>query len=319
LSLLSSSLAVCLEAPVMLINFPYVERDSFVHRLDPRTKMVILFVFIFLVAMTSNFWFILGGLIISILYYSQARLTWAETRAAWGYIIVLAFMLVILNYFITAGSVVQGVDLSHQHILFKIPFFNLTSKFPWVTGGPLIFSVESITFVITQLMRNIGIGLFVLPVSYTINPAEMGVALKGMRLPDTIAYAIDLSLRFLPTIARDFTVTYDAQRARGFEVEKLRSGVLGRIARMAPLLVPVIIGSIVDSEDIISAMELRCFGVTRRTWLVQLHPHLLDGILIFGSMAFFVVMFVLNTISGFVPLPWFAFFHSQGIPHFLVS
>ncbi len=65
----------------MLINFPYVERDSFVHRLDPRTKMVILFVFIFLVAMTSNFWFILGGLIISILYYSQfyyCRLSGAE-------------------------------------------------------------------------------------------------------------------------------------------------------------------------------------------------------------------------------------------------
>lgn len=302
----------------MLINFPYVERDSPVHRLDPRTKIVILFVFIFLVAMSSNFWFILGGLLLSILYYSQARLTWAETKTAWVYIIILALTLVIFNYFITAGSVVQGVDLSHQHILYRLPFFQFSSKAPFVIGGPLIFSVESITFIITQLMRNIGIGLFVIPVSYTINPAEMGVALKGMGLPDTIAYAIDLSLRFLPTIARDFTVTYDAQRARGFEVDKLRSGVFGRIARLAPLIVPVIIGSIVDSEDIISAMELRCFGVVRRTWLVQLHPRWIDGVLIFGSLSLFLAITVLNILGNFIPLPGLAFFHSQGIPHFLV-
>ncbi len=302
----------------MLINFPYIERNSFVHRLDPRTKLIVLFVFIFMVAMTANFWYILVGLLISILYYSQAHLTWVETKVAWVYIIVLALMLVLVNYFITAGSVVQGVDLSHQHILYKLPFFQFTGKFPFVTGGPLIFSVESITFILTQLMRNIGIGLFVIPVSYTIDPAEMGVALKGMGLPDTIAYAIDLSLRFLPTIARDFTVTYDAQRARGFEVDKLRSGVIGRIARLAPLIVPVVIGSIVDSEDIISAMELRCFGVTKRSWLLQLHPRWIDGVLIFGSLFLFLAAITFNILGNFIPLPGFAVLHSQGIPSFLV-
>jgi energy-coupling factor transport system permease protein len=302
----------------MLINFPYIERNSFVHRLDPRTKLIILFVFIFMMAMTANFWYILAGLLISILYYSQTHLTWAETKTAWVYIIVLALTLVFFNYFITAGSVVMGVDLSHQHVLYQLPFFQFTGKFPFIAGGPLIFSVESITFIITQLMRNIGIGLFVIPVSYTIYPAEMGVALKGMGLPDTIAYAIDLSLRFLPTIARDFTVTYDAQRARGFEVDKLRSGVLGRIARLAPLIVPVIIGSIVDSEDIISAMELRCFGVTKRSWLIQLHPRWIDGALIFGSLFLFLAAITFNILGNFIPLPGFAFFHSQGIPSFLL-
>ncbi len=302
----------------MLINFPYIERDSFVHRLDPRTKLILLFAFIFLVASSSNFWFILACLLVSILYYSQARLTWAETKTAWVYIIILALTLVFFNYFITAGSVVQGIDLSHQHILYRLPFFQFSGTFPFVKGGPLIFSVESIVFIITQFMRNIGIGLFVVPISYTVNPAEMGVALKGMGLPDTIAYAIDLSLRFLPTIARDFTVTYDAQRARGFEVEKLRSGVFGRIARMAPLIVPVIIGSIVDSEDIISAMELRCFGVARRTWLIQLHPHRVDAVLITLSLSLLIILVVLNILGWFIPLHILDFLHNQGIPHVLV-
>jgi energy-coupling factor transport system permease protein len=302
----------------MLINFPYIERESFVHRLDPRTKLIMLFVFIFVVTQSSNFWFVLAGLIVASVYYSQARLTWAETKTAWFYIIVLALMLVIVNYFVTAGAVVQGVDLSEQHIIYQLPFFQLTGKPPFVGPGVLILSVESITFMITQILRNISIGLFVVPVSFTVNPAEMGVAFRGMGAPDKIAYAIDLSLRFLPSVARDFTTTYDAQRARGFEIDKLRGGVFGRIARMAPMIVPVIIGSIVDAEDVINAMELRCFGVGKRSWLIQLHPRQIDRVLIVGSIALLVVVTVLNILGNFTMQPAIHFLHTLGIPPFLL-
>jgi energy-coupling factor transport system permease protein len=302
----------------VLINFPYVKRDSFVHRLDARTKIILLFLFIFTVTQSSNFWFVLIGLLLAIIYYSQARLTWGETKTAWLYIIWLAVMLVVVNYFITAGAVVQWIDLSHQHVLYRLPFFQFTSQFPFVAPGPLVFSVESITFVLTQLMRNIGIGLFVVPVTYTIDPAQMGVAFRGMGLPDSIAYAIDLSLRFLPSIARDFTVTYDAQRARGFEIDKLRGGVFSKIARLAPMIVPVIVGSVVDSEDIISAMELRCFGVTKRSWLVELHPHTIDRVLIIGSVILLVLVTALNILGNFSADGILHVLHSLGIPAGLV-
>ncbi|HEY4383339.1 MAG TPA: energy-coupling factor transporter transmembrane component T [Ktedonobacteraceae bacterium] len=302
----------------MLINFPYIQRDSFVHRLDPRTKIILLFLFIFSITQSSNFWFVLVGLLLAIVYYYQARLTWAETKTAWVYIIALAVMLVVVNYFITAGAVVQWINLSHQHILFSVPFFQFTGKPPFFAPGPLVFSVESITFVLTQLMRNIGIGLFVVPVSYTIDPAQMGVAFKGMGISDKIAYAIDLSLRFLPSIARDFTVTYDAQRARGFEIDKLRGGVFGKIARLAPMIVPVIIGSVVDAEDIINAMELRCFGVTKRSWLVELHPHTIDRILIISSIVLLALVTAFNILGYIYPVGFLYILHSQGIPHALV-
>src|SRR5216684_6297546 len=277
----------------MLINFPYIKRDSSVHRLDPRTKLILLFVFIFTITQSSNFWFVLIGLILAIIYYSQAHLTWEETKTAWMYIITLALMLVIVNYFITAGAVVQGVDLTHVHIIYRLPFFTLTSKPPFVSPGYLVFSVESITFVITQIMRNISIGLVVVPITYTIDPALMGIAFRGMGTPDKMAYAIDLSLRFLPSLARDFLTTYDAQRARGFEMEKLQGGVFGKIARLAPMIVPVVIGSIVEAEDIISAMELRCFGIGKRTWLTELHARTVDRVLISGSFVVLALVTVL--------------------------
>ncbi len=302
----------------MLINFPYIKRDSPVHRLDPRTKLVMLFAFIFAITQSSNLWFILGGLVLACVYYSQAYLTWAETKTAWGYIIVLALMLVVVNYFVTAGAVVQGVDLTYEHVLFRVPFFSLIAKPPFIGPGHLTLSVESITFMVTQILRNISIGLFVLPITYTIDPALMGVAFKGMGASDKIAYSVDLSLRFLPSLARDFLTTYDAQRARGFELEKLRGGVFGKIARLAPMIVPVVIGSIVEAEDIISAMELRCFGVGKRTWLTELHPHTIDRILIVGSFGVLALVTLLNIAGAYSSNPLLHVLHVQGIPAFWV-
>src|SRR5207302_6404039 len=132
-------------------------------------------------------------------------------------------------------------------------------------------SSRSMISTLTPSMRNIRLAFLALPVKSTTDPGFTEVAFKGMGVPDKFSYAIDLSIRFLPTIVRDFGTTLDAQRARGFEIDKLRGGFFGKVAKLAPLLVPVVIGSIVGAEDIISAMELRCFGIGKRTWLTELH------------------------------------------------
>src|SRR5579859_1119124 len=116
----------------MLINFPYIKRDSPVHRLDPRAKVLLLFGFGIIAAQTSNFWFMLAGLLGSIYYYSQAHLKWVETRRIWILIITANLLIILINYFISGGAVVQGVDLSHQHVLFNMPFLGLKSHAPYI-------------------------------------------------------------------------------------------------------------------------------------------------------------------------------------------
>jgi energy-coupling factor transport system permease protein len=104
-------------------------------------------------------------------------------------------------------------------------------------------------------------------------------------MPDKIAYAMDLTMRFIPTFARDFQMTMDAQRARGYEIEKLKGGLFQQVRKLAPLIVPVTIHSLIGSEDIIDAMDLRAFGVGQRTWLEELHYKRRDRILIaFGIL-----------------------------------
>src|SRR5713101_5203356 len=115
----------------MLINFPYIKRDSPIHRLDPRAKLVLMFAYSFAAAQTSNFWIILAGLIGAAFYYSQAHLKWRETRRVWIFIIFINLAIIFSNFLLSGGAIVQGVDISHQNILFYIPFIGLKPQFPF--------------------------------------------------------------------------------------------------------------------------------------------------------------------------------------------
>jgi energy-coupling factor transport system permease protein len=90
-----------------------------------------------------------------------------------------------------------------------------------------------------------------------------------MGLPDKFAFTMDLAFRFIPTLGRDFMITVDAQRARGYEVESTKGGVIKRLRRLAPLIVPVTMSAIVTGEEVIDAMDLRAFGARPRTWSRQ--------------------------------------------------
>ncbi|GCE15595.1 energy-coupling factor transporter transmembrane component T family protein [Tengunoibacter tsumagoiensis] len=303
----------------MLTTFSYIKRDSFVHRLDSRTKIILLFAYSFAVAQTSNFWIIAGGFLLTIIYFCLSRLRWEETKSTWRLVITVSLILTIGNYLLSGGNILQEVDSYNVHVLFSLPFLGFRSHVPYIGPAPLLFSVESIIFFFTQIMRNIGIATLGIIIAYTIDPSHMGVAFRGLGFPDKFAYAIDLSFRFLPTVMRDVDTTLAAQRARGFELDQLRGGPIGKVMRIAPLILPVVIGSILGAEDIINAMELRCFGVTKRSWLIELRMQRADIVLVTTAIAFFVLMTLLNIIGGFYGQGALHLTHIQGIPSFLLG
>jgi energy-coupling factor transport system permease protein len=84
------------------------------------------------------------------------------------------------------------------------------------------------------------------------------------------------------------------------------------------MIVPVVIGSIVEAEDIISAMELRCFGIGQRTWLTELRASPIDRVLIGGSFVVLALVTVLNVLGAFYAAGLLHVLHEQGIPALLV-
>ncbi|MDR2632256.1 MAG: energy-coupling factor transporter transmembrane protein EcfT [Treponema sp.] len=100
----------------------------------------------------------------------------------------------------------------------------------------------------------------------TTNPSEFASSLNRIGVPYAIAYAVSLSLRYIPDVQRDYENISQAQQARGIELSRKVSWVK-RLKGAAAILLPLVFSSL-DRIDVVSrAMELRSFGKhRRRTW-----------------------------------------------------
>jgi energy-coupling factor transport system permease protein len=93
---------------------------------------------------------------------------------------------------------------------------------------------------------------------FTTSPEEMGRALEESGFPADIALSFTLSMRFIPVIADEFQSIFDAQRARGLELD--RGGFTSRVRSFLPILVPLFIEIIRRTYEIADALELRGYG-----------------------------------------------------------
>ncbi|HOU12841.1 MAG TPA: energy-coupling factor transporter transmembrane component T [Anaerolineae bacterium] len=273
----------------MLIAWRYRERDTLIQRLDPRARIIFMLAMLFSVIQFWDLRILLVFLGIAALQFGLARLTWRETRRAWILISIIIFIMTTLTFLTGRGGTQDAY--TEEHLIRQLGPLSLP-----IVGWKIALdiTVEKTIFAVSQLVRMYAITVLAITIPYTVDPSLYGVTFRGLGLPDKFAYAMDLAFRFVPTLARDFTVTLDAQRARGYEVEKLSGGLFAQIRKLAPLLVPVTINAIVGAEDIIDAMDLRAFGVKPRTWVHQLTYARADKILIACGALIFIISTVLS-------------------------
>jgi energy-coupling factor transport system permease protein len=142
-----------------------------------------------------------------------------------------------------------------------------------------------------QALRAVAMAAISLVIIYTFDPALLGVAFRRMGFPDKFAFVLDLTARFVPTLARDFRATIDAQRARGYELELRERSLKAYLTvgrRFVPLIVPVVVRAVLDAEDRANAMELRAFGTGPRTWIQELRFRAQDVVMIAAGLALLV-------------------------------
>ncbi len=274
----------------MLVAWRYRERKSLVQSFDPRAWFIFYACFL---ASTLLFWdmrFLAFFALIALLVLLTSGVSWREMRRPLLFIFVFISFFAFLTFLTGRG----GIEVYRQeHLIRKIflPF----SIFGWQPAIQITW--ERTFFAVSQFLRVFSLACMTIVIPYTINPAHYGITFRGLGLPDKIAYAIDLTMRFIPTFGRDFQLTLDAQRARGYELEKIRGGLIAQVRKMAPLIVPVTIHAIIASEDIIDAMDLRAFGVGPRVWLETLHYRLRDKVLIGLSVLLFGFCLMLSFLS----------------------
>jgi energy-coupling factor transport system permease protein len=272
----------------MLVAWRYRKREnSLIQKFDPRAWIIFYLCYLFA---ALGFWdvrYLLPFFGVALIVLFTSGVQWHEIRRAFLFIIGFVFFFAFLTFLTGRG----GVEVySEEHLIrqFKAPF----SILGWIPT--LDITVERFFYAVSQLVRVSSMAIMTILIPYSLEPRLYGITFKGLGLSDKFAYAMDLTMRFIPTFGRDFQLTMDAQRARGYEIEKLRGGLIEQVRKMGPIFVPVTIHAIIASEDIIDAMDLRAFGVGPRTWLDVLERDFKDRLLIWFGVIILMVSIVLG-------------------------
>lgn len=281
----------------MLVSWKYRFRDTFIQRLDPRTRLIFMACVImgFTIPQIWDFRLILPIFVISMTLYLLARIEWKDIRRAWFFVLVLVIFIVGLNGLLSGrGGPTSVIQEENPAILAE-----------WTLGipGTAFATTIQITavktwFALTQMTRMLAMAILALPLPYTMDPNIYGITFRRMGASDKVSFTVDLAFRFLPTLARDLSITVDAQRTRGYEMDTLKGGIIERIRRLAPLVIPVTMQSTVTGEEVIDAMDLRAFGTAERTWLKELHFGPSDYFIIALGVAIFIGLCVSRFVFG---------------------
>jgi energy-coupling factor transport system permease protein len=275
----------------------YLGRGSWLASRDPRVLVIVVALFIFTVLQVWDGRLVFGLLLVSVAYYRLGNIPWSAIRRNWTVVFVFIGFLVLVNTIVSGGEA-QNIPLEQAHVLFYLPLL----------GTPM--SAESISNGVTLFMRYLAMATVGFPVAFAVAPNEFGVAFHRLGVPEKFAFGIDLTFRFLPSLAADFQTTVDAQRVRGFDWSAGAKGVLGRLRRATPVVVPTVVNAIAGAEDTIDAMDLRGFGTGKRTWVRELRYDRQDW-LVLGA---FVGLLVVVTLAGFAGIT-----SKLWVPEFLID
>ena len=275
----------------------YLGRGSWLARRDPRVLILVVVLFIFTVLQVWDARLVFGLLLIAVIYYRSANIPWAQIRRNWAVVFTFIGLLVTVNL-IVAGGDVQEISVEQTDVLFYMP----------ILGTPI--SAQGLALAATQLMRYLTMATIGFPIAFAIAPSDFGVAFHRLGVPEKFAFGVDLTFRFLPSLAADFQTTVDAQRIRGYDWSAGASGFLGKVKRSGPVIVPTVVNAIAGAEDTIDAMDLRAFGTSRRTWLRHLVYDRTDLLVI----AAFAGLLVAATLGG-----WLGTTDELWTPQFLID
>ena len=255
----------------------YFPGNSPVHRLDPRTKIIMLIAYIVALFTAANwvsyaivFLFLVVAIAISTIPLKSIF------RGMKPLVMILVFTGV-LNIFFTTG----------EDVLIK--FWVITIYWEGIIRA--VFMMLRILMLIT--------GTFLLtyttsPIALTDGLESLLSPLKVLRFPvHELAMMMCIALRFIPTLIEETDKIMSAQKARGADFES--GNLIQRVKALIPILVPLFISAFRRADELATAMECRCYhGGDGRTKMKLLRYKLLDMKTYFVGLALLAGVIVLR-------------------------
>ena len=246
---------------------------SFIHRLDPRTKLIMLVIYI-VALFTASGWYGYGVMFtFLVLCILISRIPLKSIFKGLKPLVLILVFTAVLNLFLTDGETV------------------------WLSFWVFKITKEGTIRAVMMLLRILMLvsGTFLLtyttsPIALTDGLESLLSPLKKLRLPvHELAMMMCIALRFIPTLIEETDKIMSAQKARGADFET--GNLLQRVKALVPILIPLFISAFRRADELATAMECRCYhGGEGRTKMKLLRYTLWDfetyavGVLLLGAI-----------------------------------
>ena len=219
----------------------YVKSDSYVHKLDPRTKIILNIVYIIGILFANNILAYLGYffLVFFITIFSKIRFyhVFKAIKAISMFIIITS----IFNIFL----------IREGNLVLDIGFIKIYDK---AIFNSILMSLRVIFLILGSTLLT----LTTSPSELTDGFESLMKPLKKLKVPvGEISLMISISLRFIPTLLDETDKIIKAQKSRGVDFES--GNILNRIKNIIPIFIPLFVNSFRRADELAIAMESRCY------------------------------------------------------------
>lgn len=243
----------------------YLDLDTLIHRFDPRTKI-----------------FVMLTMFVVILYYE---------KPLW----VFSVSILILVYGIVSRSLVNLKRL--RHVLIVLGTSSLIMWAFFSSGDTKLFwfiEVEALQYSISRTLVMLSMVTAGIIFISTTRNEEFIIGMIKLGLPYRVGFAISTALRLVPTIVGNVFTIAQAQRSRGLDLDS--GNLIERVRKYIPLLIPVFISTIRNTNIFGMALEAKGFGAREdRTYYLETNYKINDRIMFAILIVVFAVATYLNS------------------------
>lgn len=228
--------------------------QSFIYDLSGASKLIF-FLLVSISAMTTyDTRLLIVIACLSVLIFQLSGISWRDIRLVMRFIGVFVFLNVVTVYLFSPeyGVVIYGT----RHLLVE----------GW---GRFTLTMEQIFYLFNLTIKYFCTVPLAIVFLLTTHPSKLAASLNQLGLSYKIAYAVSLSLRYIPDLQEEFAMIKKSQEARGLELSK-KAKLSQRIKGNLQIVLPLIFSSLSRIDTISTAMELRRFGKNKtRTWYMM--------------------------------------------------
>ena len=254
--------------------------DTFIHRLDPRTKLIA--VILYIVALFNAKGVVTYAMVMAVLVLCilVSRVPFRSLTRGLKPIWVIVAFTAIMNLFFTSGTPLgAGWLLSH------------------ITQEGLRSAIFMVLRIVMLIMGTFLMTYTTSPIALTDGMESLLGPLKKLRLPiHELAMMMSIALRFIPTLIEETDKIMSAQKARGADFET--GNIFRRAKALVPILVPLFISAFRRADELATAMECRCYhGGEGRTALRVLRYKAADWLVLVAFLALTAGIIVLKKLG----------------------